>query len=310
MPNKSWSYLQPGDIVDVIAPASIGKPAVIAKAKALLTSWGLRYNIPENIFGEDLLCANSDPVRFKQLKAALLNKKSKAVWCLRGGYGCARLIPMLEKLTPPAHNKLFMGFSDVTVLHAFLQKQWRWATVHGPSLNQCVTKDVAESSVQKLKAIVFGEQQQVDFNLTPLNKLANKKIAIQSSVVGGNLCLLQHSINTVWQPNTKNKIVFLEEVGERGYRVDRMLVHLQQAGLFKQIKGLVLGDFTDGLEPGGKSLVPAVIKRFAEQCDFPVLQVSGIGHGKTNDPIPLGTKIILQLGDEPVLNCETGGRFL
>lgn len=308
MPNKYWSYLKEGDIVDVVAPGFLGNPEVIEKAKALLISWGLRYNIPANIFGKDLLCANPDAVRFKQLKTALLNKKSKAVWCLRGGYGSARLIPLLDKLITPSHNKLFMGFSDITVLHAFLQKKWRWNTLHSPSLNQCAINNIEENSVRKLKAIIFGDQQQVDFNLIPLNQLAKKRITIESSIIGGNLCLIQNSINTVWQPNSKNKIIFLEEVGERAYRVDRMLVHLQQAGLFKQVKGLIFGDFTEGLESDGKSLIPLVLKRFAGQCNFPVLQVSGIGHGNFNDPIPLGTRSILHLGSKPVLNCETGGR--
>jgi muramoyltetrapeptide carboxypeptidase len=304
-----WSYLKPGDTVDIIAPASVGKRIVITKAKKLLTDWGLCYHIPANIFGKDLLCANSDAVRFQQLKAALLNKKSKAIWCLRGGYGSARLLPMLSQLTPPPHHKLFMGFSDITVLHAFLQRQWRWTTLHTPSLNQCVINDVAESSVQKLKALIFGEQQQVNFvNLIPLNKLSQKNITIKSNIVGGNLCLIQNSIHTLWQPNTKNKIIFLEEVNERGYRVDRMLQHLEQAGIFKDVKAVLLGDFIGGKDPDGKSRIKAVLKRFAEQSHFPVLQVVGIGHGKFNDPLPLGTQTILRLGNKPTLECETGGK--
>jgi muramoyltetrapeptide carboxypeptidase len=307
MKNKHWSCLQPGDLVDIIAPGSAYDFTVINKVKDFLAKWELRCHIPKNIFGKDLLCANSDKARFQQLKAALLNKKSKAVWCLRGGYGSARLMSMLNELAAPAHNKLFMGFSDITVLHAFLQRQWRWATLHGPSLNQCVNNDIAESSVQKLRAIIFGEQQHINFNMAPLNKLAKIKSIIESTIVGGNLCLIQTSIKTWWQPNTKNKIIFLEETNERAYRVDRMLVHLQQAGFFNQIKAVVFGDFTGGLEADGKSLVASVLKRFAEQCNFPVLQVAGIGHGKVNDPIPLGTKTVLQLGSKPVLTCETGG---
>lgn len=309
MSNQQWSYLQPGDTVDVIAPGSGCKQSVVEKAKAFLESWDLKPHIPKNILGKDLLCANTDAIRFKQLKEALLNKKSKAIWCLRGGYGCMRLLPMLSKLPKPAHNKLFMGFSDITVLHNFLQQQWHWNTLHTPSLQQSALKTVSEDSVDRVGDIIFGDELIVNFNdLAPLNKSARQKVLLKSSVVGGNLASLQTSMGTHWQINAKNKILFLEDVNERAYRVDRLLQHLLQAGVFKGVTAVLFGDFTEGNDPDGKSRVDDVLKRFAQECDFPVLRCAGIGHGDVNHPLPLSTSAVLLTGNRASLSCMSGGK--
>lgn len=307
MVNKKWLSLQPGDTVDIIAPAARQDKAIFKKIKQLLESWQLNCHIPKNIFGKDLLCANSDVHRFRQLQAALFNPHSKAVWCLRGGYGSSRLIPLLSKFKPPAQAKLFIGLSDITALHLFLQQKWQWSTLHGPSIYQCANNEIIPASIQKTKDIILGQRKIVEFdNLTPFNKSAQKKLTIRAPIIGGNLSLVQVSLGTHWQPNTRNKILFLEEVNERGYQVDRMLEHLKQASVFSHIKALLLGDFIGGNDPDGHSRVNAVLKRFAEQNNFPVLQCKGIGHGKVNNPLPLGTLSTLELGKSCYLHVNTG----
>lgn len=132
----------------------------------------------------------------------------------------------------------------------------------------------------------------------PLNTLAEKSHTLHASVTGGNLCLVQTSLGTNWQVDARKKILFLEEVGERGYRIDRMLEQLQQANVFKGTRAIIFGDFLEGEEPDGSSLVNPVLKRFAQRLDLPVIQIKGIGHGHVNFPLPLGTKATLQLGDD------------
>lgn len=310
MQNQRWSYLKKGDTVEVIAPSGRFEFSVLEEIKKFLTDLGLNYHIPDNILGDDLLCANSEAMRFEQLKQALLNKNSQAVWCVRGGYGATKLLPLLNQVQPPPHAKLFIGFSDITALHIFLQQKWHWTTLHGASLEQCAMKKISRKSIDCLLQVILGADTHITkpyAKLIPLNKLANENRLIHSTIVGGNLCLVQTSIGTGWQIQPYDKILFLEDVGERGYRVDRMLEQLKQAGIFSGIKALLLGDFTDGKDPDGKNLVPAVLERFAQQSNFPVLQCSGIGHGKTNNPLPLGTHVVLQLGDAAQLSCETGG---
>lgn len=299
-----FNFLKPNDRIDIVAPASVcqAHENAIPAVKKILTEWELTPHIPEDIYGPDLLCANSDEKRFSFLKDALLNDQSKAVWCLRGGYGCTRLIPQLLKLPKPKYQKLFIGMSDVTALHIFLQQQWAWPTFHGPSARQIATGTVQADNIAEIKNLIFGNIKTLEYkNLQPLNNLAKQTQILTGDITGGNLCLVQASLGTAWQINTKNKILFLEEVNERGYRVDRMLEHLHQAGIFKNITAVILGDFIDGKEPDGSSLIDPVLQRFADTVDFPVLRCLGIGHGNFNRPLPLGINSALMLGPNPNL---------
>lgn len=296
---RQLPVLQVGDSIELIAPASRCSDGLLSGINELLSSWQLNCIVSDDIFGADLLCANSDEIRFESLKRALLNPDTKAVLCARGGYGCMRLIPELEKMSPPTSPKLFIGMSDITALNLFLQQKWHWPVIHGA----LALDKFSPAAIDDMKSLMFGNDKQIQFQGKPLNAAAKKSQTIQSSVTGGNLCLIQTSIGTAWQLNGRDKIILLEEIGERGYRVDRMLAHLQQAGLFKDATAILLGDFIGGEEPDGKSLVQPVLERFAEHCAIPVVQVKGIGHGRDNLPIPLGTSATLQLGSEIKLTC-------
>lgn len=293
------STLKPGDSVEIIAPASRCSDNHLTAIKELFESWQLNCIISNDIFGEDLLCANADEIRFNSLKNALQNPTTKAIICARGGYGSMRLIPQLTQLSPTASPKIFVGMSDITALNLYLQQQWQWPTIHSaPALDK-----FSPASIAKLKAILFGDVSEVIFQAVPLNALAEKPLTINASITGGNLCIAQTSIGTQWQINGDNKIIFLEEIGERGYRVDRMLEHLRQAHVFKNAAAILFGDFIEGNEPDGSSLINPVLKRFALTSEIPVIQVQGIGHGHTNFPVPLGTKTQLQLGDDIRVVC-------
>lgn len=307
---KKWQALTPGDAIEIIAPASAcpkKEGDVVNQVCELLTTWGLKPIVAADMFGDDLLCANSDEQRLLLLKNALLNPNTKAVWCLRGGYGATRLLPELFALPIPSRPKIFLGMSDVTALHLFLQQHWHWITLHSPSARQLALNEVQPENLQEVKAILLGEQKTVEFKLlTPMNHLAQEEITIAAPITGGNLSLVQASLATSWQIDTQHKILFLEEINERGYRIDRMLQHLQQAGVFKEIKAIVFGDFIGGQEANGTSLVQDVLQRFAQHCEFPVLQCCGIGHGKHNRPLPLGSMSFLNLGEVPSLNSDAG----
>lgn len=289
---KKLPTLKPGDSVEIIAPASRCSDLQLQELIELLTSWKLHCVVDKHIFGDDLLCANTDEVRFQLLKKALQNPETNAVICVRGGYGSMRLIPHLSSLPLPGVPKLFVGMSDITALHVFLQQQWQWPTLHA-----ALTIDKFSSeSIAAVKSVLFGEVSQVEYSGLPLNIHARENGVIETSITGGNLCMVQASLGTTWQFDGRNKIIFLEEVNERGYRVDRMLEHLHQAHIFKEAKAILFGDFTQGHELDGTSLINPVLERFAERCNIPVIQVKGIGHDQTNYPLPLGTKAILQFG--------------
>lgn len=293
------SYLAPltmGDTIDIIAPASGCHPEVATKLKQVIESWGLQCRTSENLFGKDLLCANSDEQRFLQLTDALTNKTSKAVWCLLGGYGSSRLIPHLNNLTPLTQKKFFIGFSDITALHIFFQK-WNWTTIHGPSGRQTALKKVADESITILKELLFQSKNTLSYEqLHALNKTAKNSQLIEAEIIGGNLSLIQASLATNWQIDTHNKILFIEEINERGYKIDRMLEHIKQAKILQHVKAILFGDCIGGEEVDGKSLVADVIRRFSDHCDIPAFQIENVGHGTINHPIILGSqsKILLK----------------
>lgn len=292
--------LNTGDCVEIIAPASRCSDKQLADLKELLTSWGLDCLIHPDIFGQDLLCANTDDIRFGSLERALLNPKTKAIICARGGYGSMRLIPYLSRLPAPSNPKLVVGMSDITALHLFLQQQWGWPTLHGA----LAVDKFSPESIEATRALLFGEAKEMVFEGIPFNSAARKNKWVKGSVTGGNLCLVQTSIGTAWQLNAGGKIILLEEVGERGYRIDRMLEHLRQANIFTNAAAIVFGDFTGGLETDGSSLIEPVLRRFAEQCEIPVIKINGIGHGPINFPIPLGTEAIIQASESIQLICS------
>ena len=293
-----YPLLHPGDTVELIAPAARCSDEQLSSIKELLISWGLNCIVDPALFGKDLLCANSDVNRFTLLKNALYRPETKAIICVRGGYGSLRLIPELAQLSQPSQSKLLIGMSDITALNLYLMQQWQWPILHAA----LALDKFSPESIAAVKYFLFNRPSQVQLHGYPLNKAAQKSGMIQAALTGGNLCMVQTSIGTIWQMNAKNKIIFLEEINERGYRIDRMLVHLQQAGLFHDIAAIIFGDFIQGFEPNGSSLIDPVLARFAENCSIPVVQIKGLGHGPTNFPIPLGMESTLKLGISPELS--------
>lgn len=286
--------LQPGDSVEIIAPASRCSDQELTDLKELLNSWQLNCIVDNDIFGNDLLCANTDEIRLKLLKNALLRPETKAVICARGGYGSLRLIPGLSQIASPLVAKLFIGMSDLTALNLYLQQQWQWPIIHGA----LAPSKFSEESITAVKSILFGDSSNQQLCGLPLNTHAEKQQTIETTVTGGNLCLVQTSIGTLWQVNAKHKIMFLEDVGERGYKIDRMLEQLRQTSILNDAAAIILGDFIGGNEPDGSSLVQQVLQRFAQSCEIPVVKVEGVGHGHTNFPVLMGTMTKLHLGSK------------
>ena len=299
------ALLKSGDIVDVVAPGFRCSAEALAAGIAFLRRLGLKPRLPRTLFGRDLLCAHSDRVRFEHLKRALMAPDSRCLWCVRGGYGAIRLVDRLLELAPPPRRKLFIGYSDATTLHYFLNHHWKWPSLHGPLLDRLGSGMVPAEELDELKAVLFGAQREVEFaGLVPLNAQARSRRAVRSKLYGGNLTVLQTMLGTPLQRRPR-QILFLEDVGERGYRVDRMLQHLSQAGALRDLKAVVFGAFLGGQEPDGRNLVPEVLRRFAREQSFPVLTGLVAGHGERNRPVFFGTPAELRCSATPALRIVT-----
>jgi len=273
--------------VRLIAPSYKVSEEDVRHTKSYLEAFALKVTIPDNLLGKDLLCAHQDEVRLSHLKEALTDSTVDIIWMLKGGYGLTRLMPGLLTLPKPEKEKLFIGFSDGTALHLFLNQRWNWPTVHGMGAVQASRQKVSSDSItMTLHLLRQGLESYKPPLLQPANAQALAFASLSGSIIGGNLCLLETSLGTPWQLNASGKILFLEEVDERGYRVDRSLIHLEQAGIFKDVKAIILGDFTKGTEADGTSLIPPVLERFAATISVPVFTLPGCGHGEENIPLP------------------------
>jgi muramoyltetrapeptide carboxypeptidase len=302
-PASLFYPLVPNDLIEIIAPGSSAPAESLHRGSEFLRGWGFQVHSDENILKPELYLANSDKYRFEALKKAILDPKVKAIWCFRGGYGALRLLPPLEKIKAPKQKKLLIGFSDVTSLHMFLNNKWNWPSLHGPLASSLGTEKFSDSNLKELQAALMNPEHVTDFaNLTPMNAAAQKKKKIEAPVIGGNLMVLNSSLGTPWQVRTKGKILFLEEVGERGYRIDRMLHQFLQAGIFRDAKAVVLGDFIKGGESDGKDHVPVTLENFFRELKIPVFKGLQAGHDEIQRPLFFNTRT--------VLTCGSVGRML
>jgi len=307
MAQKKIQCLAPGDVVDIVAPGFSPRPEEVQGAVQLLKEWGYQPRLPEDLIENHFLHSNSDEKRFYFLKKALLAKDSRFVWCLRGGYGSNRLWPYLKKMKKPAQAKILIGLSDITSLHHFLNQFWQWPSLHGAHLDRLGLKKSPEPVVKELKDLLEGRVFKTEFSdLKPMNSRAEKLKKIKSQVVGGNLVTLQSSIGTPTEIKLDGRILFLEEIGERAYRIDRVLVHLQQSGLLKKASAIIFGEFFQCAEKNGEALYLEVLKRFSAEVKLPVFQGLETGHGEVQRPLFMGTPAVLQGGRSGSLVVDSG----
>lgn len=307
-----WKFLQEGDVIDVVAPGYPSQEHEIQGAHDFLQRWNLQPRIPRGLVKPHFLHAHEDETRFAFLRAAIESKDSQVIWCLRGGYGSNRLVPLLAKIKKPKEPKLLIGISDITSLHTFFTQEWGWSTLHAPLLDRLGRGLVAPRFEKELHHLLFGKQKSIEFKkLKPLNDAAKKMGPLKSKIVGGNLTVLQSTLGTPWQFDCRRSLLFVEDIGERGYRIDRMFEQFRQAGLFKQCHGLILGDFVGGEEPSTqKNNFSLVFKRWAKDLDIPLLQGLQAGHASIQRPVPLNTPCILSIKEgKGHLLIESGGRF-
>jgi muramoyltetrapeptide carboxypeptidase len=298
----SLPHLEKGSIVDIIAPASSCTRDELNKAIRFVKGLGLKPRVSPRIFhGQTPIVAATDHERFSQLKAALLAKDSDVIWCIRGGYGSLRLLPSLAKLRRPKKAKLFLGYSDITTLHMFLNTYWKWPTIHSPMIGRFGRGDHTAIELKEVKSILFGPHQDFRHRLVPMNALAKKPRMIRGGIVGGNVATLQSSLGTPWSLKTEGRILLLEDLGEKPHRMDRMLMQMEQAGYFKKARGVIFGDVLFHQPADQRLIWKDVIPRFAASQKIPVFRGLQSGHGRINRPIPFLTKATIKSGRQAEL---------
>ena len=271
--------------IRVISPSSAYDSDNLMEVAEFLRKYGYEMKVSDLINPNNAVPyhANTDENRLKDLQDALLDEEVEVIWALQGGYGSTRLIPYLQDMQQPKQTRILIGFSDITSLHNFFYKKWGWYGIHGKTSGQ--HKDNYAKSYDLIFKLLEGECNISLGKLICLNQIEKD---IEGTIVGGNLQVLSCSLGTFWQPDFSDKIVFFEDIGEKAYSIDRMLEHMNQAEMFKDVKAIIFGQFTDSDNASGENYVDFALQRFADSVDFPVFCSDAFGHIDVNLPIVIG----------------------
>jgi len=291
-------YLVKGDSIAIVAPAGIlkNKQDLIEKAKELAESWGLKVMIGHNAFNQNNHFAGTDLERTSDFQKALDNPNIKAIWSARGGYGSMRILDDLDFTKFIKSPKWIIGYSDVTALHNHVHNLGV-QTIHGMmGTSMDFDPEETKESIETLKKALFGEQLFYEIKSSKYNR---EGIA-EGEIVGGNLTILLTMLGSKSSISTEGKILFIEEIGEYKYHIDRMLQSLKRAGYFKNCKGLIVGNMSNikkNTTVWGSSIEQLILDAVSEY-NFPVLFEFPAGHEPDNRALIFGRKISLLVNKE------------
>lgn len=291
-------------IVDIIAPALICSPKEIKQSIDYLKQIGLkpRFNFKLTSKTKSNLYLQSLSQKKIDIKKALEAKDSNIIWCLKGGYGSFKLLNFLSKINKPKQKKILIGYSDITALHYLFNHKWKLASLHFSTTEELSTFFYKNKKHKKgyntfLKIIT---DKKIEYkNLKLLNPSHSKTFfkknskTLKSVIFGGNLCTLSSLMGSksLSNINITKGILFLEDINEPAYRVDRMLYQLKEAHFFKNIKAIVFGDFVS--KPLEQKKIKKTLKIFAESLSIPVLAGLKVGHKKVNHPLAFMSPVSL-----------------
>ncbi len=285
-------YLTSGDKIAIVAPARKVSPAEMDAAIRVFRSWGLQVITGPHLFGEYNQFSGTDEQRAADLQMMLDDKEIKAIICARGGYGTVRIIDNLNFSTFEQHPKWIVGYSDITVLHSHIHTQFGIETLHAiMPIN--FADEGNEAAIESLRKALFGEE----LNYTVEAQTANKTGSISGQLTGGNLSMLYALTGTASDIQTEDKILFIEDLDEYLYHIDRMMMNLKRSNKLSGIKGLIVGGMSkmnDNAIPFGRQAVD-IISEYAAALDIPVCFNFPAGHMADNRALILGREVQLNI---------------
>lgn len=277
--------LRKGDTIGLVAPAGPWDEGEFSRGVQILDQYGFKVKTAPDLAAKDNYLAGPDQHRTAIFQAIWRDPEVRAVLAVRGGYGSLRILPAIDYQLIRLHPKIFIGFSDITALHCAIFQQTGLVTFHGPMVTTLAKHD-KQSLLSFFDTITSGACQPIK---TPSVEILKPGQAA-GRLTGGNLTTAVHLLATPFEVPWQDKIVFLEDVGEAPYRVDRMLTHLKMAGRFAGIRGLILGSFTNC---GDQEMIwHRVMELFADET-LPVWANFPIGHGKQNMIVPVGSEAVM-----------------
>jgi muramoyltetrapeptide carboxypeptidase len=282
-------YLKKGDTVAIVATARKNIDDNLKFAIDLLKSWGLNVKIGSTI-GLDLnQLAGTDEQRAKDFQEQMDNQNIKAIWCVRGGYGTVRMLDLLDFTKFKLQPKWVIGFSDVTVLHNHLNTMG-FKSIHGI---MPISSKATEAAKETLRVSIFGERLEYDILPHPMNRFGKAS----GELVGGNLSILYSLLGSPSAINCDDKILFIEDLDEYLYHIDRMMINLRRNGCLESIKGIIVGGMTkmkDNDIPWGKDAYH-IIDDVTKKYNIPVIYDFPAGHVQDNRALIMGSKISIDV---------------
>jgi muramoyltetrapeptide carboxypeptidase len=292
--------LRPGDTVGLVAPAMFADDQSEVEAiKATIVAMGLVPQVAQHVTTRFGYLAGTDRQRAEDLNALYADKSIRAIFAIHGGWGSARLLPFLDRPTIRANPKLLIGSSDVTALHLAFAARAGFPTIHGPN----AANSWNEISLGSLQALAFAGEAPTFRNpdasaLDPLSQERWRTTPIRTGkasgrLIGGNLSVLATLVGTHWLPDMRGAILFLEDVGEAEYRIDRMLTQLGQAGILARVAGIVFGQCTRCANPSpdySGFTVPQILSQHLAPLGVPAFHGANIGHVANQLCIPVGAR--------------------
>ncbi|HEY9123241.1 MAG TPA: LD-carboxypeptidase [Bacteroidales bacterium] len=286
-------YLKQGDTIAIVATARFVTPGQIESSVNLLKEAGFNVEVGKAVFNANNQLAGTDKERADDLQHFINDDKVKAIFCARGGYGTIRTIQQVNFSKLSTNPKWIIGYSDVTVLHSILSNM-NIASLHSPMLYKNPDFETSNILNEEVISILKGKKTEYHFNAHPLNFQGRA----QGKLVGGNLSVLYSLRGTPYDLQTSDCILFIEDVDEYLYHIDRMMMNLKSSKMLSKLRGIIVGDMTDMHDnqiPFGKNAYEIIAEHVEDLC-IPVCYGFPAGHGQVNKPLVLGHKVKLDIG--------------
>ena len=299
MPATIPPYLKQGDTIGMICPSGCMPLEKIQRCIDTLQEWGFQVKQGSTLGSQCNYFSATDEVRLDDLQIMLDDENIKAIFCARGGYGLSRIIDDINFENFVRHPKWIMGYSDITLLHTHIFSNFNNATLHAPMAAAFNEMEGNEIYIHSILNNITGKAQ--SYSNIPNHHL-NRLGVCEGELIGGNLALLAHVIGTKSDFNTKNKILFIEDIGEYLYNADRMLLQLKRTGKLDQLAGFIVGQFTDMKDtviPFGQTIEAIIFDKIREY-DYPVCFDFPVGHVNENYALKVGCNYKLSVTDEGV----------
>lgn len=297
---KTPPYLEKGDLIGLVCPAGYMAFEKVQTCISTLEGWGYPVKVGKTVGGLSAsYFSGTDEERLEDLQQMLDDDEVKCILCARGGYGMGRIIDQLDFRKFRKHPKWIVGYSDITVLHSHLYSNFYISSIHAPMAAAFNAEGSRNEYVQSLRHALEGKKLKYQ---VPVHEFNRRGEAV-GELVGGNLALLAHLVGTESDLKTRGRILFIEDIGEYLYNVDRMFYQLKRSGKLSRLAGLVIGGFTDMKDtdrPFGKDAYE-IINDVVKDYDYPVCFDFPVSHSDRNYALKVGVGYKLKVGKSKVI---------